>query len=175
MRTRKKATRFPHSKIPVAKKLGRHSHNKILPTTLKRSNSVKHPRAFSGFDLWHKNIKQLDVEKQKKEMLALIYTRMHDRVCKVCPDSGYDGKCYSLDPIGCALSRFLPEIVEAITRVDSAYLQDYFDSVRERVCAQCPNQDDYQKCDVRDKANCGLDSYLALVVDIVEDVLREAK
>ncbi len=143
--------------------------------TRKKAGAVKHPRAFTRLDLWHKNIEQLDVEKQKKEMLALIYKRMHDRVCKVCPDSGYDGKCYSLDPIGCALNRFFPEIVEAITRVDSAYLQDYLDSVRERVCVQCPNQDDHQKCEVRDKADCGLNAYLALVVDVVEDVLRETK
>lgn len=174
MRTRKKAVKFPRSKVPTAKKPGRH-RNITGTENQTGSDTVKHPRAFSSLDLWRENISNLDVEKQKKEMLALIYKRMHDRVCKVCLDSGYDGKCYSLDPIGCALSRFLPEIVEAITRVDSAYLKDYLSSVRKRVCAQCPNQDDYQKCDVRDKANCGLDSYLALVVDVVEDVLREAK
>ena len=141
----------------------------------KKSADVKHPRAFSGFDIWRENVKEFGLEKKKEETLELIRTRLHDRICKVCADFGYNGKCYSQDPVGCVLNRLLPEIVEAVTKIDSLYLKDYLESIRGRVCKQCPNQDDDGRCDVRDKADCGLDSYLALVVDVVEEVLGDKK
>ena len=78
MRTRKKAVRFPHSKVPTARKLGRH-RNIAVTANQTGSDTVKHPRAFSSLDLWRENISKLDVEKQKKETLALIYKRTHDR------------------------------------------------------------------------------------------------
>lgn len=179
MRKRVKGEPFQSKKRPALNLKhapGHGKHEKSAKSeSEKESTDVKHPRAFLGFDVWRENVKGFGLEKQKEDMLELIRKRLHDRICKVCSDFGYNGKCYSQDPVGCVLNRLLPEIVEAILKIDSLYLKDYLDSVRGRVCKQCTNQDDDGHCDVRDKANCGLDSYLALVVDVVEEVLRDEK
>ena len=92
------------------------------------------------------------------------------RVCVHCIDCGADGVCRSLDPEGCAIFRFVPELVSIAKWIHAQKIDPYIRAVRENICAKCKRERPDGKCETRDALDCGLDRYLALVVDAVEEV-----
>ena len=92
------------------------------------------------------------------------------RACAACLDAADDGSCGL--PLGrsCALPAQLPAIVEAILLVQSDRMDDYITAIERAVCAPCAEQDAEGGCSRRDRAECGLYTYLPLVVDAIEEV-----
>jgi hypothetical protein len=91
------------------------------------------------------------------------------RVCSVCLDSRDDGSC-GLSARTCAIDNHLPNLVKAVLETESPRLDEYVDALRQEVCSRCREQKADGTCALRDRAECGLDAYLSLVVDAIEDV-----
>ena len=92
------------------------------------------------------------------------------RACAVCLDVANDGTCGLPPGRTCTLPAQLPAIVTAILGVTSDCMDDYVTAIERAVCAQCAEQDAEGACGRRDRAECGLYTYLPLVVDAIEEV-----
>jgi hypothetical protein len=90
------------------------------------------------------------------------------RVCNVCLDQADDGSC-GLTRRVCALEKHLPALVSALVDVKSDRMDEYVAAIEAQVCSQCPDGTGGE-CRLRDAGRCALYSYLALVVEAVEDV-----
>ena len=95
---------------------------------------------------------------------------IQQRACAVCLDAADDGTCGLPRGRTCSLPAQLPTIVEAILRVKSERMDDYVTAIEAAVCARCPEQDEHGRCELRGRGECGLYTYLPLVVDAIEDV-----
>ena len=91
-------------------------------------------------------------------------------VCARCIDFGEDGICHSLDQEGCAVFRFLPELVNTVKQTDDLRIESYIKAVRNNICMKCRNQNSSMKCELRDTLDCGLARYLPLVLEAIEEV-----
>src|SRR5262245_55056943 len=99
---------------------------------------------------------------------------IRERVCGVCLDSRDDKSC-GLTGRTCAVESHPPGLVQALSSVASARMEDYAAAIRSQVCSACQHQDAEGRCELRDGSDCALDAYLSLVLDAVEDVnLRRA-
>ncbi len=91
-------------------------------------------------------------------------------VCGKCMDMGADGVCHTKDPNGCALLRYLPQLVILAQRLNDPKIESYNKAVRENICMSCRSQKKNDVCELRDTLNCGLDRYLPLVLEAIEEV-----
>ena len=94
-------------------------------------------------------------------------------VCSKCIDLGADGICHSSDPEGCAIFRYLPQLVAIAERLREFRIQPYLDAVRQNICMKCRSGEPGHSCPLRDSLDCGLDRYLPLVLDAIEEVKAE--
>jgi hypothetical protein len=99
------------------------------------------------------------------------------RVCAMCDDRNPEGSCRNPDAHGCALFRYLPELVAVAQHMDKPDVELYVRLVRENVQMQCHNPDPAAKCSFRDTLDCGLEHFLPLVFEAImeEDALLEAR
>lgn len=104
------------------------------------------------------------------EDYLIYWNAIQRRACAVCLDAADDGTCGLPRGRTCALPVQLPSIVEAILRVKSDRMDDYVAAIEAAVCARCPEQDAAGHCGLRAKGECGLYTYLPLVVDAIEEV-----
>ena len=114
----------------------------------------------------------MKVEVQKEHFLRdryLYEDAIMRHVCAHCIDFGADGICHSQDPEGCAVFRFLSEFVAIAERIQDNNLKPYLDAVRNDICMQCRKKGE-GVCRLRDTLECGLDRYLPLVLEAVEEV-----
>jgi hypothetical protein len=95
------------------------------------------------------------------------------RVCSTCLDQRDDGTC-GLSHRTCAIEAHLPGIVEAIGAVHSDKMDDYIAAIEAQVCSQCENGPG-TACVLRKQGECALDTYLYLVVEAVEEVVKGRK
>ncbi len=93
---------------------------------------------------------------------------IRDYICSRCMDFGEDGLCHSKDPEGCAIYRFLPQMIDIATRIQDLKIMPYAEAVREEICSYCRNRHPDGKCSVRESLSCALDRYLPLVVEALE-------
>jgi hypothetical protein len=107
------------------------------------------------------------------ESLRQLEQRFREKICSVCIDRKPDGTCDYDQQGTCTLIQKIPEAVEAISRVNSPYLDPYIESLRKRVCEQCLRRDANGECGPRDTDRCMLDSYLPLVVEVIEEYFGE--
>ena len=103
------------------------------------------------------------------DVLDSYWAAIKERVCGVCIDRLDNGTCGLAPGRVCALEMHLPRIVRAVQSVDSGYVSDYADAIRDLVCASCPNQDD-GTCEYRNNFDCTLDTLTSLVVEAIESV-----
>jgi len=107
------------------------------------------------------------------------YSRYWDaiqrRACAVCLDAADDGTFGLPRGRTCALPAQLPTIVTAILGVKSERMDDYVAAIEAAVCARCAQQDAHGRCGLRDEGECGLYTYLPLVVDAIEEVKASAR
>lgn len=106
---------------------------------------------------------------EQDSSLAMLQEILRQRICDVCIDRKVDGSCGLTDPAECALFDRFPRIVHAVSRVESDNLDDYVQSIREEVCADCANQYSDGSCQVREQVRCVLDRYLLLIVGAIEE------
>lgn len=97
------------------------------------------------------------------------------RVCAHCIDFGEDGRCHSMDPEGCAVFRYLPELVAVAERIHENRIEPYVDAVRKEICMKCRSGTPGDPCPLRDTLDCGLDRYLSLVLEAIEEVNAERR
>jgi hypothetical protein len=109
----------------------------------------------------------------REDLYQAYMAAIRRRVCAVCLDSRDDGRC-GLSGRTCAIERHLPELIDGLVQIDSPRIDDYIAAIRARVCAGCPDQDAQGRCELREKGDCALDAYLALVIEAVEEV-RDAR
>ncbi len=100
---------------------------------------------------------------------GLYEDAMRRHVCARCIDFGEDRVCHSVDPAGCALFRYLPQLVSIAQQIQASKVEPYVQAVRARICMDCRNQS-AGKCGLRDTVDCGLDRYLPLALDAIEEV-----
>lgn len=94
-------------------------------------------------------------------------------VCASCLDQRDDGECGLPHDRVCALKQHLPLIIETAHRTKSRRMEDYLQAIEHTVCTQCPQQQASGTCQLRDHAQCALNTYLSLVLDAIDDVDRE--
>ena len=95
-------------------------------------------------------------------------------VCEHCEDMGEDGECHTRDPEGCGVFRNLSELIRIAHGLHERTIEPYVKAVREHVCSQCKNATaSGEKCDIRGQLDCGLDRYLPLVIDAIEEADRQ--
>jgi len=100
-----------------------------------------------------------------------IYRKVLDReVCSKCRKSGYENSCQVGARGICPLNLHLKNIVEAVLSTPrSGRASDYLPKIRQLVCSQCENQDEHGACSSREQAACGLDSFIVLVIQAIEN------
>jgi hypothetical protein len=109
----------------------------------------------------------------QSEDYLVYWEAIQRRACAVCLDAADDGTCGLPRGRTCALPAQLPTIVSAILTVHSDHMDDYVAAIEAAVCAHCPEQDGAGRCRLRGKGECGLYTYLPLVVDAIEEVKAE--
>lgn len=113
------------------------------------------------------------MENETKEFLRdryLYEEALMRHVCSKCIDFGEDRICYSRDPKGCAVFRYLPELVAIAEHLNDTKIEPYLEAVREGICMKCRAETPGGRCPLRDTLDCGLDRYLPLVLDAIEEV-----
>lgn len=103
-----------------------------------------------------------------------IVDSIHARVCALCMHADAVGSCSIGQRSNCAVERFLPQIVEVATTVNSDRIDDYVSALREIVCRVC-RPDGQEHCGVRDATVCGLDRYFVLIIEAIEDVILKER
>jgi hypothetical protein len=104
------------------------------------------------------------------EQYRAYWDAIQRRACAVCLDAANDGSCGLPAGRTCALPANLPAIVTAVLGVTSDRMDDYVTAIERAVCAQCAEQDADGRCGRRDRVECGLYTYLPIVVDAIEEV-----
>ena len=95
-------------------------------------------------------------------------------VCEHCEDLDEKGVCQTKDPEGCGVFRNLSELVRIARGLHELSIEPYVQAVREHVCSKCKNASQSgERCEIRSQLDCGLDRYLPLVIDAIEEVDRK--
>ena len=102
--------------------------------------------------------------------LASLKEALQRLICSLCIDRSAAGTCSVIEDQECALFGYFPQIVEAVSGVQSDKMEDYVAAIREKVCVECENQDNEGLCRQRDEVRCVLDRYLLLIVEAIEEV-----
>ena len=105
------------------------------------------------------------MDRSLDELEAIV----RNRICKVCTERTTEGQCGLESPSSCALFRLFPQVAQAIQSVMSDDIRQYIEAIRCNVCSVCAEQARDGSCEVRQQVQCALDSYLALVVDAIEE------
>ena len=110
-----------------------------------------------------------EVQKRFLKNQSLYEEAIRRRVCSKCIDFGEDGICHTQDPDSCAIFRFLPELVAISERLREPTMESYAQAVRENICTKCRNRMSDGNCELRRKLDCGLDRYLELVFEAIDE------
>jgi hypothetical protein len=103
--------------------------------------------------------------------LEQYWNALKEAVCSKCRKSGYERSCRIGAHGICPFDLHLPRLVEAVlTTPRSSRIADYIPNIRAMVCSHCENQDARGGCLSREMASCGIDSYLLVVVQTIEDI-----
>ena len=91
------------------------------------------------------------------------------KIGEVCIDRNVDGTCDKEEEGACTLMEKLPAVTEAILKVRSDRMEPYIQSIRDNVCAYCELRHDDGSCDWRRTDQCMLNSYLPLIIEVIEE------
>jgi hypothetical protein len=91
-------------------------------------------------------------------------------VCSRCVDFGADGLCHSHDPEGCAIFRFLPQLIGIAEAVRDERVEPYAEAVRREICTHCANRGPDGHCSLEESLDCALARYLPMVLEALENV-----
>lgn len=108
-----------------------------------------------------------------KPLRERIEGRIHETICRACIYEKADGSC-GLQRMPCPIISKLDEIIQIVQYTRSNQIDPYVDKLRSVVCSECQMQDAQGNCRLRAHADCALDDYFVLLVDLVEqEVARE--
>jgi hypothetical protein len=93
---------------------------------------------------------------------------IRDDICGICDELGADGKCSELAQGECSLFHLFPLVAQTIQETTSDDINVYLRAIREKVCTICLSEPPGAGCVKRIEARCALDSYLPLIVDVIE-------
>ena len=103
------------------------------------------------------------------ETLSALRDAIRYRVCGICIDCDVDGTSDVGSRHDCApLFERLPDVVETISRVQSAEIDEYTISLQENICAQCFHQHLDGSCKQREEGRCALFRHLVQIVAVIE-------
>ncbi|MBI4550182.1 MAG: hypothetical protein HY714_04580 [Candidatus Omnitrophica bacterium] len=105
----------------------------------------------------------------QREDLKRYEEAVRNKVCPYCVDFGADGICHSKDPSGCAILRFLPELVAIAKSIHELKIDAYAEAVKKNICMKCRTRKPGDHCMYRDTLDCGLDRYIPLIIQAIED------
>ena len=94
--------------------------------------------------------------------------RVFERICPRCIDGDGQGNCRLASGTECTISRFFPQVVDAVRSVYGRTMEPYEAALREKVCRGCAQSHDGE-CALRADVECALDRYFPLVVQAVEE------
>jgi hypothetical protein len=106
----------------------------------------------------------------REDAYSAYWQAIQRRVCAMCLDAADDGTCGLGRARVCALEERLPHVVEAILGVHSDRMDEYVAAIEALICADCRERDAQGGCTRRDRGECGLYTYLPVVVDAIEEV-----
>jgi hypothetical protein len=105
-----------------------------------------------------------------QDELHQYWKALKGAICSECCQSGYERSCRIGKDGICPFDLHFPRLLEAVLSTPrSNRIADYIPNIRALVCSHCENQDRHGACLSRDMASCGLDSYILLVVQTIED------
>jgi hypothetical protein len=90
-------------------------------------------------------------------------------VCSICVDSSEKGGCTLNEKETCAVELYLPQIINVVHSIESDDIKEYSNKLHEVVCTGCREQEN-GNCYLREDANCSLDRYFPVIVDIIHKV-----
>ena len=95
-----------------------------------------------------------------------------NRLKSACVDRVEDSECRHDPGLECAVRAHMPKVIAAVQGVHADHLDEYIERIRKEVCTSCRFVNEDGTCDVRQRVDCCLDRYLALVVEAVEETAR---
>lgn len=107
-------------------------------------------------------------------MVALherIEHRIRDDICKACIYQTAGGGCNLHGHEACPVVGRINEVIGIVRSIKDDKIDPYAERLRAVVCAECRNEDAAGHCKMRDHADCPLDDYFVLLVQIVEEEL----
>lgn len=100
-----------------------------------------------------------------------IERRTRETVCHACIYQTPGGGCSLTGHEACPVMSKIDEVVGIVRSIRSDRIDPYAERLREVVCAECRNEDAEGHCKLRDHADCPLDDYFVMLVQIVEEEL----
>lgn len=93
-----------------------------------------------------------------------------DEVCPHCLYFRVGRECQDPDPAGCALYRYLPELVRIAQRTDCRDEKEFAQAVNQQMVFHCEHDESSgQPCHLMDTPRCGLDRLLPYVFHAVTE------
>jgi hypothetical protein len=107
-----------------------------------------------------------------KPLRDRIEDRVRETICRACIYETAGGGC-SLRGMECPIIGRIDRVIEIVRTTHSDCIDPYVERVREVVCSQCQMQNEQGRCALREHADCALDDYLLLLIDLVEQELAK--
>lgn len=102
--------------------------------------------------------------------MNIYRTALKKHVCTICCDSDQKGRCTLNDEEVCAIELYTDEIVDIIHENNDKPYEEIQNVLREKICAKCKTRSQDGHCYLKEDANCSLDRYFYLIIDIVNKV-----
>jgi hypothetical protein len=107
-----------------------------------------------------------------KSLSERVTDHLRERICQVCIYQTAGGGCSLTKDLACPILTRVDLIIEVVRQIDDDRIDPYVDKLRDTICVDCRMQDAEGKCLMRDAADCALDDYFPLIVEIVEEELE---
>ncbi len=90
------------------------------------------------------------------------------KICSICVDSDDKGNCLLTDDEICAVEFYLPRIVRLVHSLNSKDMDEYVSLLRKQICSNCNSGKGEDSCYLREDANCALDRYFPVIVEVIK-------
>lgn len=95
---------------------------------------------------------------------------LKQHVCTICCDSNEKGRCTLNDKEVCAVELYTDEIVEVVHQNADKTYDEIRQALRDSICAKCKTRNKNGYCYLKEDANCSLDRYFSVIIDIITKV-----
>ncbi len=109
-------------------------------------------------------------QKMEITLMDKYQKAIRENVCSICVDSNDSGGCTLTNKETCAVQLYLPEIVDLVHKYDGKNLDELKILLQDKICSHCRTSGQEGDCYLREDANCSLDRYFMLIVDVIKRV-----